>query len=246
MGAIIHYIADQEKATDQPLRMYHNTPSMDLDAVTQAFTNNLQFQTPQNRLTAYHDILSFHPHDQLRLSRDMIHDLVQHYIKLRAPQSLWFGQLHTDQNHPHFHLLLSGNEYHSRRASRMSRPAFYQLRVDMERYQQEQFPALRFSQHYHKMRDYPIHLLYSRLAPIYEQASSKADFWTDAQKALENKALIDPVHQAIMYLNRRYTLADIGIDLSIFDRMEQLERIRASSRELSKKREPHRAFNRSR
>lgn len=234
MRPIIHYIADKEKTENNPVRVYRNVPSMDLDCIANAFEDNLQFQTRQNKLTAYHDILSFHPQDRARLSNNTIHDLVQQYIHRRAPRSLWFGQLHTDQKHLHFHLLLSGNEYQSRRASRMDRSAFYQLRVDLEQYQQEHFPELTHSLHYDKMRSYPLHLLYSRLRPIYEQAHSKTEFWTEAQIGLKNRALVDPKTRTITYLNRSYSLADIGIDLSIFDRLEALQQIREQSKELSK------------
>jgi hypothetical protein len=229
MQDIVNYIADKDKADEHPLRLYRNVPAIDTTAIAEAFEANLNFQTAQNKIAAYHNILSFHPYDVPRLNQDIIRALVQRYIQLRAPESIWFGQLHTDQVHPHVHLLLSGNAYRSRKASRISRPVFYQLRIDLEQYQQECFPELIHSLQYEKMRNYPLHLLYSRLHPVYEQATTKEAFWDRAQTVLQGKAQVLPDKQQILYLNRLYTPAEVGLDLHIFDRLQALEQIRRRS-----------------
>ncbi|MGH1337258.1 MAG: relaxase/mobilization nuclease domain-containing protein [Aureispira sp.] len=229
MQNIVHYIADKDKAHEQPLQIYRNLPSAEIENITQAFEENLSFQTPQNKLTAYHDILSFHPLDVPQLSHDIIHDLVQQYITLRAPKSLWFGQLHTDQEHPHVHLLLSGNEYHSRKASRMGRPAFYQLRVDLEQYQQEHFPQLTHSLIYTRMKTFGQernqqlqHQLTTLLYPLYEQALTQNAFFT----ALQNipQLLLQPPEKVI-WKGQPFQLKDLGIDLHLFQQLEQLHRL---------------------
>lgn len=231
MQDIVHYIADKDKAEERPLLFYRNVPAPDLQSIIHAFEDNLTFQTAQNTITAYHNILSFHPSDVPHLSPDALYALVQQYIALRAPKSLWFGQLHSDQTHPHVHLLLSGNEYQSRKASRLSRPDFYQLRVDIEQYQKERFPELVHSLHYEKMRMYPLHLLYSRLASAYEQAQSKQEFWDMAHSILKDKARVEPNKHQISYLGKTYSLADIGIDLDLFERLQELQHIRQLSKE---------------
>lgn len=226
MQDIIHYIADTNKAQEQPLRMYRNVPSMDLKPIAQAFEENLTFQTPQNKLTAYHDILSFHPSDVSQLSQDIIHDLVQHYITLRAPKSLWFGQLHIDQDHPHVHLLLSGNEYQSQKASRISRPAFYQLRVDLEHYQQQHFPQLTHSLIYARMKTFNQERnqqVQSQLAailhPVYEQAQTQTAF----VKALEEIPQLQfQPPEKITWKGHTFHFKDLGIDIELFKQLELL------------------------
>lgn len=226
MQDIVHYIADPNKTQEQPLRVYRNVPSMDIENIIDTFEQNLTFQTPQNKLTAYHDILSFHPSDVPLLSQDIIYELVQHYIMLRAPKSLWFGQLHTDQEHPHVHLLLSGNEYHARKASRISRPEFYQLRVDLEHYQQEHFPQLTHSLIYTRMKTFDQERnqqvqsqLTAILHPMYEQAQTQTAF----VKALEEIPQLQfQPPEKITWKEQTFHFKDLGIDLALFKQLELL------------------------
>lgn len=236
MGEIIRYITDEMKEAEKPLSIYHNLFSHDINDIINAFEDNLLYQGNRNKNTAYHIILSWHPKDNDRITRKAVYDLTQKYIQLRAPKSLWFGALHADQLHPHMHLLLSGNELQSPKASSIRRKDFYRIRTEIEEYQKEQFPELVHSLHYGHYRDYPLRFLRQKLLPAYEYAQSKETFYSLANDALNGRATLDPQSLSALYQGRAYPLADIGIDLDLFDQLQQLRDIRKKSHERDRER----------
>ena len=237
MGDIISYITHEPKAGPDPLRISHNVLSQDTQALMQAFEDNLHTQNSRTSITAYHTVMSWHPKDAPHVTREAVYELARHYIRLRAPRALWFGQLHTDQAHPHMHLLCSGNEIASSKATSIRRPRFYSIRTQLEHYQKERFPALVHSLQYGHFRDYPQRFLRHRLLPVYEHAQTKDAFYTLAQSVLMGRATIDPATAAALYQGTQYPLADLGIDLDLFDRLARLTQIREHAHERSQYRD---------
>lgn len=228
--SIIHYIANEHKAQSTPLRFHYHLPSTNLDVIIQAFQENLSYQAPRkNGNIAYHSILSFHEKDQTNLSKKVIIDLVHQYIKLRGMNTLYFGQLHQDQDHPHIHLLHTANQYKSSKATRLSRTNFYQLRADLEAYQVLNYPQLQHSLVYQQMQEFPIQQMQKSLLPIYEKAQSLLEFKQLFEDHFKEKAFLDLEFQLIQIRDRQYNLIDLGVDLSIFDRLAQLQALHQKS-----------------
>lgn len=95
----------------------------------------------------YHDILSLHPDDTKHIKNpDVLHDLFQKYISLRASKAKAWARIHYDKGkHIHIHIIISANELNQSTKVRMSKARFEIIKRKLERYQLEKYPNLKNS-----------------------------------------------------------------------------------------------------
>ena len=127
------------------LMIAHNLPSFDLNQMIHSYLVNDTYRQAPAQVRQYHEILSFSPRDSEHLSKEKLEQLTLEYIKMRNPNALCFAVAHMDSSHTHIHLCFSGTEYRHKKTLRMDDATFRNLRMDMERYQQEHFPELKHS-----------------------------------------------------------------------------------------------------
>lgn len=224
---LIHYIAeDRQKQykTDLFFRLHHNVSAQSLEQTITDFETNDQYRLARkNGNACYHTILSFAPQDSYKLTKAMLWDIAQTYIQKRDPQALYFIQPHQDKDHIHLHCCTSGNLFASRKATRMSRTDFYQLRVALEQYQQRTFPQLSHSLIYNKMERFEINRLKQAILPLYEHAKSSQDF---IQRLKELSSIqYDKEAQTIHKGDLSFPIKKLGVDLKLLERMDQLYEI---------------------
>lgn len=224
---LIQYIAEdraQAHNNDVYFRLCHNVSARSLAHTINAFQENDQYRRKRkNGNACYHTILSFAPADARMLTKAILWDIAQMYIRLRDPQALYFIQPHQDKDHIHLHCCISGNRFASRKATRQSRPQFYQLRVALEQYQQRHYPQLDRSLIYQGMAAFEINRLKKQIQPLYEQAENSNDFLHNIQNL--SSINYHPKTQNITYNNLSFQLSDIGIDLQLLQRLDQLHHI---------------------
>lgn len=147
---LIEYVDRQDKRTataqlfDPEFRVYFNLQGIDKEEIISEFQENFEKYKPKrkNGVGAYHEILSWKKEDSLHLTQEAVEDLALTYLQSRSPKGLCYGALHTDRDHIHLHLVISGNELKSKRANRLSQEDFLEVRRSIEAYQKEQYPRL--------------------------------------------------------------------------------------------------------
>ena len=148
-GKLLAYIGAPEKAEDaypEKGTILHNmkTSEADLGAMEQELLDNHQYvSVRRNGVACFHEILSLKdPHPNMV---PILEDLGQTYLALRAPKALAYGRVHFHNDHPHLHLLISGNEIESPRKVRISKKQFATIKQKLERYQERHYPFLSHS-----------------------------------------------------------------------------------------------------
>lgn len=118
----------------------------DLSAVNREFRANARHCPPRkNGVMLYHEILSIAKDNRYSVTPEILTDLAQKYIALRACEALVFGTIHFDEKNPHVHLMISGNLAHRPEKLRLSKLEFDQVKRDLETYQKEKYPFLTHS-----------------------------------------------------------------------------------------------------
>ncbi|MBF0379857.1 MAG: relaxase/mobilization nuclease domain-containing protein [Magnetococcales bacterium] len=141
----IHYFGRGARKNEWVLLW--NLESRDEDGIVQEFSNLYHwFPTWKNGNAAMHIILSFHHKDRKELKGWQMIELGQEWLRLAAPDSLAYGQIHWGKagDNPHLHLLVSVGTLSGKRR-RMSQRQFAAAKLRLEAIQKERFPMLRHS-----------------------------------------------------------------------------------------------------
>lgn len=232
---LIYYITEdrqQEYKSDLFFQLCHNVSARSLEHTINDFCINDQYRrTRKNGNACYHSILSFAPDDAQKITKAILWDIAQTYIQLRDPQALYFIQPHQDKNHVHLHCCISGNRLASNQATRLSRPRFYQIRVSLEQYQEKHYPSLTQSLVYNNMAAFEINRCKKLLQPLYEHATTSDKFI----ECLNQVPYVQYDHatKTINYNTRSFPLSDLGIDLKLLERLDQLHAIEHQKRTCS-------------
>ncbi|MBO6518343.1 MAG: relaxase/mobilization nuclease domain-containing protein [Bacteroidia bacterium] len=140
---VIRYCAQVNKVQNQAEPFLHTrfirNPN-DLKSVIQTFEMNESFRVHKRKNTnaIIMEIISFHKDDSPKLNPMKLRKLAQYYLEKRAPHAMALCTLHTDQDHIHLHLCLSGVSFATGKATRIARSDFATLKQEMERYQERQ------------------------------------------------------------------------------------------------------------
>ncbi len=110
--------------------------------VTEFFKNAQFCGDRKNGVYLYHEILSVSEGDRGVISEEILEDLAEHYLQLRAPGALAYGRVHFNRKNPHIHLMISANEVNSRKKIRLSKSQFQRVKRDLETYQKRHYPQL--------------------------------------------------------------------------------------------------------
>lgn len=229
---LIHYITEyrqREHTNDLFFQLCHNVSARSIENTISDFQENDQCRKPRkNGNACYHTILSFAPDDTQKLTKSILWNIAQTFIRFRDPKALYFIQPHQDKNHIHLHCCISGNQFQSQKATRLSRPQFYQLRVALEQHQQRHYPQLDQSLIYNRMTAFEITRLKKLIQPLYERADTSKEFLTNLQNL--PSITYDKTTQIITYNHLCFPLSDLSIDIELLQRLDQLHIIERNKR----------------
>lgn len=133
----------KEANLEQPFVLKHNVRSDNI------FGFIKEFQAVENRRTfkssrtvaVHHTIVSWNGLDRKHVNEAMLKDISQEYIKLRGENNLYVCTLHTDRNHLHLHIAMSGTQLDGK-AARVSRKEFHDIKIKLQEYQKAHYPKL--------------------------------------------------------------------------------------------------------
>lgn len=136
----------------ETFELFRNVRTEGRDGAVDAFEKNDRYRQEnakrkkvRNSVVCYHDIISFHHRDKPNLTDTKLQDLTEKYIELRCPNAVVYSKAHIHNKNIHVHLLISGSEYKSQVLTRLSDAKFKKVRKEIEQYQKEQYPELRYS-----------------------------------------------------------------------------------------------------
>nr|WP_158867540.1 relaxase/mobilization nuclease domain-containing protein [Maribellus comscasis] len=145
---LVNYImSDRGRVrADNTFTICHNLRSTDTEEIIKEFVANDTFRKRRKRsVVAYHEMITFSPKDADSLNLEVLEDISRKYIELRGDRALCLAVPHLENKSLHVHFCFSGTEYRSPKTLRLDNKAFRELRLEMERFQQEQYPELKNS-----------------------------------------------------------------------------------------------------
>lgn len=149
LGELLEYIANPVKNNNRtPVGLLWNFSSQDtgLINIKNEFLENRKYaKKRKNGVKFYHEVISFSPKDKEKVSREILYDITQKYLELRAEKSLAYAQAHFDADNPHVHLVISGNQVKSSTPTRITKFQYRRAKRELERYQREKYPELEYS-----------------------------------------------------------------------------------------------------
>lgn len=149
---LVHYIEDDKGRNqdnspfDKDFRVFHNISKPDINGAIAALKANDKYRkVRKNSVVLYHEVLSFNPRDSKHITQPMVEDLAHKYIAIRAEHGVCFAKPHVHDKHLHIHFLFSGVELENRKTLRMDNKKFREVKLDIERHQQQKYPELKHS-----------------------------------------------------------------------------------------------------
>lgn len=142
---LLDYIVnDKDRLFDAKGRSFliaHNVKGNTIQHWVKQFKENETYRKIKktNSVLLYHEIINFHKEDNVTL--DILEDIVRQYIQMRNPKGMYVAVPHFDTQ-PHIHLAMSGLEYHTGNAMRMSKTELSQLQQGIQSYQKQNYPQL--------------------------------------------------------------------------------------------------------
>lgn len=147
IGRLVDYVlSDKERITDinDTFFIAHNMYAQDNEGFKKAFYDNDAFRKKRkNGVVLYHEVLAFHEKDEITL--EILEDITQKYIELRANNGVVLAKAHIEEGHYHVHVLISGTACHSSKVMRIDKKKFAKIRKEIETYQLVKYPHLSHS-----------------------------------------------------------------------------------------------------
>jgi len=127
----------------KPFVIKHNIRSNSITGYIKEFQKNEsnRLYKRSDQVSIHHTILSWSDRDKANVSAAMLMDIAQEYIRLRGGNNLYVGTVHTDRDHIHLHIAMSGTQLNGR-SSRVSKQQFQELKIQLQEYQKLRYPAL--------------------------------------------------------------------------------------------------------
>jgi hypothetical protein len=143
---IFRYIGNEEKTSTKQFVVRHNVRGNTIEAYTKEFETNEdnRMHKRKNQPSVYHTILSWHKADAKFLDDAKLRILSKEFINQRGVDNLFVFSLHQDRQHLHLHCCVSATNMLGKSSS-MSKQAFLQLKINMDKFQKDKFPELSHS-----------------------------------------------------------------------------------------------------
>lgn len=145
---LLQYINKPSSETASPgilTRNIYGADGEDLESIAREFDRNHSYlPTRKNGNALYHEVLVFESIDHVSKAHqtEMLIDIADRYLTLRAPDLLAYGRVHLDTDHVHIHLMISSNAPRSAVRKRLSKSQFRTIQSETETYKLQRYPEL--------------------------------------------------------------------------------------------------------
>lgn len=218
------------KEKDAVILVRHNIRSgSSVEDIIKEFQTNESYRLYKRKdsVVLYHHIISFSPKDKEKISKQILKDISNQFIKLRAPNCLNLAVAHLEKQHQHIHIVTSGVQVNGR-SSRVSKQEFTHILNSIESYQQEKYPELTNSKNRHTakesnntnqlieilktQRKTVKHSLATRLNGVIGNATSSNDFFDQLVKQNYEPYYRNGKPQGIVFEGRKHRFSSLGLD----------------------------------
>ncbi|MBK7764396.1 MAG: relaxase/mobilization nuclease domain-containing protein [Bacteroidetes bacterium] len=237
IGTLINYILKEEKESEKnSFKMKHNLSGHDKERWIKQFEFNetLRKTKRKDQVAIYHEVMSFSVHDKELINRKVLQDMAKQFVELRGRDNIYLFKQHTDQQHVHIHVAMSGTKFLTGMANRISKTDFEKFRKNMEVYQMMKYPELKRSIVYTKERTKEQDKKHTRqsnkcdiervLKNIYFSSKSTKDF----EEKLRQQGH-EPYYRGGMLTGLKYEgdmkfrFSKLGYDKANLDRLDSME-----------------------
>ncbi len=211
------------------------------ELIKEFMENSDYLKTSRGKNYLYHELLSLEVNNlSLEKQKEILLDLAQKYLKLRAENHLSLGVIHTDKNHIHLHLMISANEIEKDKRVRLSKRDFKSIQATLEHYKNEKYRELSKTSLYQDKKDLSKQKLSeqeikhkrktstkkeeikSNLRELFNSTTSKTQFFNQL-KSLNYELYTRGNTKGIIFENKKYRLKTLGLDTLFTQTLEKLE-----------------------
>lgn len=254
---LFKYISDEVKTCDitkdDSLVIRHNVRSKSIQGFIDEFKKVSEYRTTRrtDQTLVHHTIISWSYQDAGKINNHMLHAMAKKYIELRGRSNLYIGAKHTDKQHVHLHIAMSGTQLNGK-SSRISKGEFAAIKLQMDKFQRKFFPELEYSLPAHGRANKERFLdmtMKSTRGKTSEKATVLKTIGELFSKATSSQELLQTVADAGFRpyyrsgrltgirtnSNRKFRFSKLGLDLKIFDEKDKAAKELATLRSLRAK-----------
>lgn len=246
-GQLIQYatryvVKDNDKHASQDymkvLAKRNLRSSKTVDEYIKDFKENEKYRLYRRKdsVILFHTILSFAPGDKKKISINVLTDIANKFIDLRAPNCLNLAIGHLEKEHTHIHVLTSGVQVNGK-SSRVSKQEFNRILAELEEYQQLTYPELihsknsheavkgsnneRFKEHLIKSRKSNTLAIHSHIESSIKHALSYEDFIKMASAKGYDPYYRNGTLQGFQSEGKKYRLTTLGVDRDSLTKLDE-------------------------
>ena len=211
--SLYNYLTRDSSSTLNTFNLYANAYSK-ADVVDEFLENAKYLKRARGKNYLYHEIISLNKNNlTLTKEKNILIDLVNKYISLRANNNLVFTALHSDKEHTHIHLMISANKIMGRKRVRLSKKEFSTIQKELEEYINTIYPELGTTKHYNKdFKDIKSkkEKLIDILEDLFNNSTSKDEFIQNI-KNLGLEFYTRGKTVGVIYGGKKYRLKTLGV-----------------------------------
>lgn len=137
---LLKYLDKDESLDKYVWNMYAN--KYNNKELSKEFLENAKYlDKSRGKVYLYHEVIALKNID-IKQAQNILYELANEYINLRAKNHLVFGAIHNDTNNPHIHLIISANEIEGLKRIRLAKKEFAQIQTKLENFKNKHFKEL--------------------------------------------------------------------------------------------------------
>lgn len=148
---LVEYMFQHDHEQENSFTYLHNMfdkKEDDIDGIITNLTDNISLlKKRKGGVGMYHEMISFSPMDTTYLKDhpEILEDIAEQYMELRAGNRIGLAKPHYDKDHIHIHCCFTPNGVGEKKTSRLSKTEFQHIRCEIEKYQLSRYPELHHS-----------------------------------------------------------------------------------------------------
>lgn len=144
----------RDKSSSCFTRNSYSNPKNKKDLIREFMQNSDFLKNSRGKNYLYHELLSLEKNNlSIKRQKEILLDLANKFLNLRAQNHLSFGVIHEDKNNVHLHLMLSSNEIEGEKRVRLSKKELASIQATLEHYKNEKYQELSKSNIYQSKKD---------------------------------------------------------------------------------------------